>query len=191
MTTITRSVVLNLGCGSAPGLPDLFPDDQWEEIRVDADPAANPDVIADMRALPFDDGYANAIICMGVLEHIEESSLASVLDEMRRVLRDGGELKLLVPDLQAIAVEIANGRLTDTLFETDAGPIRALDMIYGFSPLMADHPLWGHRMGFTGDTLAQWLGAAGFQGTIAKPEAAPYMLTADVAAVGATPDRVG
>lgn len=176
-------IVLNLGCGVAPlGIPECFSDPDWQEIRVDADPTANPDVVSDLRALPFEDSYADAIVCMGVLEHIEEPSLSTVLGEMRRVLKLGGEMKLLVPDLQQIAVEIANGRLTEPLFDTSAGPIRALDMVYGFMPMMAEHPLWGHRMGFTPDSLAGWLGGHGFAGSVNHSDAAPYMLVADVKA---------
>lgn len=177
-----KRIVLNLGAGHAPfPLPDIYPSDGWREIRVDADPSAMADVQADLERLPFEDGSADAIVCMGVLEHFPEPSIPKVLGEMHRVLCEAGELKLLVPDLMAICRVVATGNLTNTLVESPSGPVRALDMLYGFSPMLAEHPLWSHRTGFTWGTLATVLSQCGFAGRVfTEADKAPFMLLADV-----------
>lgn len=183
LTQMTRRVVLNLGAGHAPfPIPDVYPPEEWEEVRVDADPDAVADVRADLTDLPFEDGFADAIVCVGVLEHFVEPQVPLVLAEMWRVLVLGGELKLLVPDLVAVAQAVVDGRLLDPLIESPSGNIRALDILYGFSPMLAEHPLWGHRTGFTSDSLAATLGSVGFGGSVfTDPTLAPFMLMADVA----------
>lgn len=184
MIGVDQKVLLNLGSGRTHltelGCLETLPVGDWQEVRVDLDEDAEPDVVADLRSLPFEDDYADAAISLGVLEHFEEPALPSVFGEIARVLKPGGVVKLVVPDMQAICAVIAEGRLTDVLFESSAGPVRALDIVYGYSPMLAEHPLWGHRTGFTAATLADWLGSVGFEGGInTDPDKLPYMLIAE------------
>ena len=53
----------------------------------------------------FPDGYADLIYCSHCLEHIPMARTREVLSEWLRVLKDGGILRLAVPDFAAI-VEI-------------------------------------------------------------------------------------
>lgn len=167
MSTVTAlRTVLNLGCGNTPLSLDRFPRDQWREVRVDLDPGCEPDVVGDLRALPVPSASVEGVALMGVLEHFPETEVPVVLGECHRVLRDGGELIVLVPDLMAVARDVVAGRLTDVVERSPAGPIRPLDMLYGYSPVLASLPLMGHRTGFTGDTLGATLSAAGFDGRV-------------------------
>jgi ubiquinone/menaquinone biosynthesis C-methylase UbiE len=169
------SVVLNLGCGSAPLPPGRW--DGWHEVRVDSDPYVDPDIVADLRDMEFafGDDYADAVYCGGVLEHFTEDDARQVLSECQRVLRPRGELFVIVPDLAALASEILEGRLTDVLHQSAAGSVRTLDFLYG-NARWDDNPLMGHRTGWTGETLAKTLTAAGFEGVIERDEVAPYCL---------------
>jgi hypothetical protein len=57
-----RKVWVNAGCGPRTGVyrSPLFND--WREIRVDVDPMAEPDIVADVTDLsPLRDGMADAI----------------------------------------------------------------------------------------------------------------------------------
>jgi SAM-dependent methyltransferase len=58
-----------------------------------------PDIPPDLTADPFD-----SVVCLNVLEHIERDEAA--LDAMRRLLRPGGTLVLLVPALPVLLGEL-------------------------------------------------------------------------------------
>ena len=165
-TEARPKIVLNLGCGTHQ--TEIPPG--WTEIRVDADPSCDPDVVADLTDLPFPDGYADGIFCDSVLEHLEEYRVGLALREFARVLRDGGILCIRVPDLQKIAEFILEGRLLDELYPSPAGPVRPIDLLYGHGPQVAFHPLMAHRTGFTAASLSLYLQGAGFDGTVARME---------------------
>ena len=48
----------------------------------------NPDIVGDVHNLPFEDNSVDAVICMNVLEHVEEPQKA--VKEIYRVLKPGG-----------------------------------------------------------------------------------------------------
>ena len=56
-----------------------------------------PDLLADIRAMPFETGTVGSLICQSVLEHVPEPWLA--VDEMFRVLRAGGRALVIAPFL--------------------------------------------------------------------------------------------
>lgn len=57
----------------------------------------NPDVVGDIHELPYADNSLDAVICMAVLEHVEEPQKA--VREMYRVLKPGGYCFIYVPFL--------------------------------------------------------------------------------------------
>ncbi|MCB0370723.1 MAG: class I SAM-dependent methyltransferase, partial [Bdellovibrionales bacterium] len=60
-------------------------------------PDFNPDIVGDIHKLPFEDSSRDAIICLAVLEHVENPILA--MQEMHRTLKEGGRLLIYVPFL--------------------------------------------------------------------------------------------
>lgn len=56
-----------------------------------------PDLVGDIHQLPFQDNTIEAIICLAILEHVENPWLAS--REMHRVLKSGGMCLVYVPFL--------------------------------------------------------------------------------------------
>ncbi|MFI5260379.1 MAG: class I SAM-dependent methyltransferase [Candidatus Paceibacteria bacterium] len=64
---------------------------------LDKVPDYNPDIVGDIHALPLADNSVDAIICISVLEHVEEPQLA--VREMYRVLKPGGYCYIYVPFL--------------------------------------------------------------------------------------------
>lgn len=64
---------------------------------LDKIPDYNPDIVGDIRFLPLEDNSADAIICIAVLEHVEEPQKA--MQEIYRVLKPGGYCYLYVPFL--------------------------------------------------------------------------------------------
>lgn len=55
----------------------------------------HPDIVGDIHSLPFDDNSVDAIICIAVLEHVENPIKAC--EEMYRVLKPGGQVFAYVP----------------------------------------------------------------------------------------------
>jgi predicted SAM-dependent methyltransferase len=66
-------------------------------IVLDKVPDYNPDIVGDIHNLPFEDNSIDAIICMNVLEHVEEPQKA--VREIYRVLKPGGYCYIEVPFL--------------------------------------------------------------------------------------------
>lgn len=64
---------------------------------MDPVPDYHPDVVGDIHALPFPDDSQDAIICIAVLEHVEDPIKA--MKEMYRVLKPGGYCFVYVPFL--------------------------------------------------------------------------------------------
>lgn len=95
--TATSGRLLNVGCGAR-----FHP--AW--VNVDAVPAS-PEVRAiDVRAgLPFGDGEFAAVYSSHVLEHLAVDDAAALLKQIHRVLAPGGIVRVVVPDLEAIARE--------------------------------------------------------------------------------------
>jgi len=81
-------VKLNVGCG-----PMQY--EGW--VNVDFDVKYNPDVVADARALPFEDDTVDELYSSHLLEHFGYEE--PVLEEWRRVLRKGGKITIVVPDI--------------------------------------------------------------------------------------------
>lgn len=71
--------------------------DGLEYLVVDNVAKYNPDIVADITNLPMEDGYADAVVCKAVLEHVPEPHKAA--SEMYRVLKPGGKVLVYVPFL--------------------------------------------------------------------------------------------
>lgn len=82
---------LNLGCGA-------YPASGWVNVDLHDD-GPQPDVIADLADLPFDDGSAEAVYAGHVFEHIALADVPAVLTEIDRVLAADGVLMVVGPDL--------------------------------------------------------------------------------------------
>ena len=73
-------------------------------VNVDLDAASRPDVVADLaRPLPFRDASVDAIFSEDCVAYIEREALVRFLAECRRILRPGGAMRVLTPDLERLA----------------------------------------------------------------------------------------
>lgn len=90
---------LDLGCGWRKVAPWLKGVDhhsgEWIE-EGDKPHIATPDVVADVRELPFEDCSQDIVVTLHTLEHFADSE--PLLKEWFRVLRVGGRLVVVVPD---------------------------------------------------------------------------------------------
>jgi SAM-dependent methyltransferase len=136
---------LNLGCGPRP--LEGF-------VNVDLLETPGVDVVADVGGeLPFRDGEVELIYASHVLEHLATARVPIVLREWRRVLRDGGQLLVAVPDLDRIA-RLLNSRAG--WFTPPHEPW--VGVVYGGQKDELDF----HKTGFTAPSLAALLDGVGF-----------------------------
>lgn len=66
-------------------------------IVLDKVPDYHPNIVGDIHALPLADNSTDAILCLSVLEHVENPIIA--VEEVRRVLKPGGYALFYAPFL--------------------------------------------------------------------------------------------
>ncbi len=179
MSTPTQEqTLLHVGCGPKRQNRTTrgFNQPSWREIRLDIDPAVAPDLIGSMTDMgAVATGTVAAIFSSHNLEHLYPHEVPLALQEFRRVLQPTGFAVITCPDLQAVAALIADNRLTETAYTSPAGPITALDMLYGHQAALARGQLFmAHRCGFTKSSLTQLLRQHGFATTISRRRGHPY-----------------
>ncbi len=177
-----RKILLHVGCGPrATGLlPKEFMTPQWHEVRLDIDPNVDPDIIGtitDMTDVP--QRSVDALWSSHNLEHVFAHEVPLALREFYRVLKPGGTAHVQVPDLTFPARQVARGRLEEVLYVSQAGPITALDMLYGHGAAITrgEHYM-AHRTGFTKQTMAAKFTAAGFANVRVEAKDAALWATA-------------
>ena len=162
--------LLHVGCGTltkantTPG----FNTDAWQEVRFDIDPACAPDIIGtivDMSGVA--DGSIDAVFSSHNIEHVYPHEAPRVVKEFFRVLADDGFAVVTCPDLQSVCEAVARDRLLEPLYQSPAGPIAPLDVLYGHRPsLAAGKHYMAHKCGFTYPVLANLFMAGGFKSVI-------------------------
>lgn len=89
--------LLNLGCGEK-----THP--AW--INIDINPSAPGVIACDLtRGIPYPDNEFDAVYHSQVLEHIPRAEAPGFLKECHRVLKPGGILRVVTPDLENLARE--------------------------------------------------------------------------------------
>lgn len=164
-TTLPRQL-LHVGCGkkNRHNLPPYFHHPDWQEIRYDIDPAVAPDLIGSITDLhQVGDASISALWSSHNLEHLHSFEVPDALEEFHRVLRPDGFAVVTVPDLRAVAKHIVEDQLETPLYKAPAGPINALDVIFGHQQsIERGNGFMAHRTGFSARTLGQALLDAGF-----------------------------
>lgn len=166
MSGKTLKKVLHVGCGvhTPEKLHENFRTADWQEVRLDINPAVEPDIVAsitDMSAVP--DASFEALYSSHNLEHLHPHEAPLALAEFYRVLRPSGFALITLPDLTRVAEAIAAGREEEPVLMTNRGPITPLDILYGFRPFLERGNLFmAHNFAFTAATLERALRQAGF-----------------------------
>ncbi|MFI4889098.1 MAG: class I SAM-dependent methyltransferase [Steroidobacterales bacterium] len=157
---------LHAGCGSMYQR-DLkgFAADQWCEIRFDIDRSVRPDIVGtllDMRAVAT--GSVDAVYSSHNIEHVFAHEVPAVLREFYRVLTDDGIVVLTCPDLRSVCKAVADDKLLEPLYQSPAGPITPIDILYGYRDYIAGGNIhMAHKTGFTYSSLDRAFFDAGFK----------------------------
>lgn len=159
-----RGTFLHVGCGSKRGDATPFAGLGWEEVRLDINPDVQPDLIGtitDMRAVKT--ASVDAIFSSHNIEHLYPHEVPQALSEFRRALKPTGFALITCPDLRSVCALVANDQLADPAYISPAGPIAAIDILYGHrASLQAGNLYMAHRCGFTEKVLVGSLQSAGF-----------------------------
>jgi hypothetical protein len=167
---LDEKLLVNLGSGE-PGMGQLPPFfNGWRQLRLDIDPAANPDIVGsltDLSAIASD--CADAVWASHCLEHVFQHEVNSALVEMRRVMKPTGLLCVRVPDLQKVAEMIVADRMHEVIYQSPAGPVSAHDVVFGFGQEIALGCVnMAHKTGFTPSAMVQSLTLAGFDSFLVR-----------------------
>lgn len=159
---------LHVGCGqkrqhqTTQGLNT----NDWRELRLDIDASVKPDILGtmtDMSAVA--DASVDAIFSSHNIEHLYPHEVPKATAEFLRVLKPEGFVVLTCPDLQAVCALIADDKLLEPMYESSAGSIAPIDILFGHRHAMQQGNLYmAHRCGFTRRVLADTFHQAGFKG---------------------------
>ena len=158
--------VLNVG-GNSKDIPLPPQYAGFEHLLLDIDPSGKPDVVCDARNLTtLEAGAFDAVYCSHNLEHYYRHDVPKVLGGFLHVLKEGGFAQIRVPDLAAVMKATIDRGLDveDVLYESAAGPITVLDVLYGLGSEIeqSGQDYFAHKTGFTQKSLAKALNKAGF-----------------------------
>lgn len=158
--------VLNVGGNSKKiPLPSQYAD--FEHLLLDVDPRGSPDIVCDARQLAtLEAGQFDAVYCSHNLEHYFRHDVQRVLKGFLHVLKADGFVDIRVPDIKEVmrvTVE-QNLDIDDILYQSPAGPIMVLDVLYGYSVEIerSGQDFYSHKTGFTQKSLEMALRKAGF-----------------------------
>jgi predicted SAM-dependent methyltransferase len=142
------SIILNLGAGDTT---DHFP--EGKAIKVDLRESTSPDFRADVRSLPFTDNFADIVFSSHTLEHFGRHEVEAVLKEWARVLKPGGEMRLVVPNIEWAAEKILDPKTPDAEWDD------IYNVLYGAQTYAENF----HYFGFTPRMLTEILEAHGIK----------------------------
>lgn len=104
LRSFASDIRLNLGAGHLP--VEGF-------LNVDAREVDGIDIVADIRALPFEAGEVGTIFCAHLLEHFPlEDVRRSLLPYWFSLLKPGGRFVAVVPDSESMLAGYANGEIS-------------------------------------------------------------------------------
>lgn len=163
-----KQIKLNLGCGIVLHkgwvnvdnfftLEDLIDGAKtkkglWRFAEI---PKGAEFVQGDIHKLPFPDNYADYALLDNVIEHVPYREVPGVLAEIRRVLKPGGTLKVITPDMDALVLQWLKVSLLPFDYERY---IETLRPIVGGQEQVGEF----HQCLFTLDSLNYSLALAGF-----------------------------
>lgn len=159
--------LLNVG-GNSKAIPLPAQYAGFEQLLLDIDPKVSPDILCDARKLATLAGSQfDAVYCSHNLEHYYRHELPAVLAGFLHVLKDGGFAHIRVPDIgELMRVSVARGLdIEDVIYQSDAGPIMGLDMLYGYGAEIerTGQDFFAHKTGFTEKSLLALLHRADFK----------------------------
>jgi SAM-dependent methyltransferase len=95
---------IKLNLGASP----IWRMEGWHVLDHKLDKTEGYKIAGDATAMDLPDGSCDIVFCSHMFEHIPHTRLPMVLSEINRILKPGGVLRLLTPDLQKIVTAYIN-----------------------------------------------------------------------------------
>lgn len=173
---------LHVGCGAnrKDRTTRGFNTDGWKEVRLDIDASVEPDIVGTMTDMSaVETASMDAIYSSHNIEHLHPHEVPVALAEFKRVLKPDGYAVITCPDLQTACALVAQDKLTEPAYQSPAGPITPIDILFGYRPSLARGNLYmAHHCGFTEKVLIGTLRAAGFSAVAARRHMPSFSLWA-------------
>lgn len=132
-----KKMILDIGCGDfTPYFQEGVP------VRLDNDEKNKPDIVADWNHIPEPDQKYDIVFASHALEHNPFKRVLNVLREWTRVLKVGGELRLVVPNLQYVG---------ERLYKDEPLTNQDMWLLYSAQKDSGEEDL--HKSGFTPNLL--------------------------------------
>jgi predicted SAM-dependent methyltransferase len=151
------AIRLNLGCGPYT-LAGFINIDQFEDIH--------PDLIADVRNLPYEPGTVDEIYCGHLLEHLTFEEGQKALRHWHSILKIGGKIMLTVPDFDYL--------VKTYLANPTADNMKKMNDLYIYSYTQKSH----HRYCYGSSLLKATMAEAGFGDIEKVSQTHPYCTSA-------------
>lgn len=160
-----KKTLLHVGCGATNKYSlKGFASDDWLEVRFDIDEKVKPDILGTLTDLSgVESSSVDAVYSSHSIEHIFYHEVQLAFREFMRVLKPGSFAVIKCPDMLNVCKAVSEGKLSKVIYDSPAGPITPLDIIYGFGKSIKNgNEYMAHKTGFTLVTLDQALKDAGF-----------------------------
>lgn len=141
---------------------------EFQQETLDIDPSVGATVVCDARdmASKLEANQYDAIYCSHNLEHYYTHDVPKVLRGFLHILKPDGWAEIWVPDIPAVMQECVSKHieLDVPLYQSEAGPISALDILYGWRKQIEEsgQEFYAHKTGFSQHTLYKTMMEAGF-----------------------------
>lgn len=141
-----KKKIVDLGSGPEK---DSYKTEEGTVLRVDIREDTKPDYRCDLRILPFASKEFDIVFSSHTLEHFKRTEVPTVLDEWIRIMKDDGEFRLLLPNLEWAARHIMNKEIDNDV----------MNVLYGQQSYAENF----HYTGFTPQIVEQLLAERGFK----------------------------
>jgi predicted SAM-dependent methyltransferase len=149
-------LIADLGAGGN----QLYMRDEGHVVTFDIREETNPSVVCDLRKIPVPDQTFDIVYSSHTLEHFSYAHVQTVLKEWVRILKVGGELRIVVPNLKHVGLRM----LKDEMVISD------MWVLYGEQ----DYPKNFHAGGFTPKMLLSLANSLGTLEDIEISEKEPF-----------------
>ena len=142
-----------------------FNSDNWKEIRFDIDERRKPDIVGTLTDMKLvETGSVDAVYSAYNIDHIYPHEVPIALKEFYRVLKEDGIVVITCPDLQSVCEAVAQDKLLEPYYESPAGPISPIDILFGNRKAVAKgNEYMAKKCGFTYSVLNTAFFKAGFK----------------------------
>ena len=171
LVATTDKTILNVGFGGSKISDQLYTEDllEYREISLDIDNLYNPDILADITNIShIPNNYVDCAYSSHMIEHIHYFKVPIVINELLRVVKNGGFVRFITPNMKTVAIRLASGKILDTVYDSAGGPISAMDMLYGSRYHTHRHSsdFMVHKCGFTKEVFEELSAKHNFKMTL-------------------------